>query len=109
MMREEWLRGGECNERHEANIEKGFHEASRMGEKYVRAKVKGQRVVLRCCMSRPRHHGLVVFALIAVLLAPQPGYAWGREGHRIVARIAARNLLQTTRCLLYTSPSPRDS
>jgi hypothetical protein len=39
----------------------------------------------------------VVLALIAVLLAPQPGYAWGREGHRIVARIAARNLLQTTR------------
>jgi hypothetical protein len=34
---------------------------------------------------------------MAVLLAPQPGYAWGREGHRIVARIAARNLLQATR------------
>src|SRR6185436_7460936 len=98
MMREEWLRRGECDERHEADSEKWFHEASRMGEKYVRAKVKGQRVVLRCCcMSRPRHHPLVVLALIAALLAPQPGYAWGREGHRIVARIAARNLWQATR------------
>src|SRR5678815_5013830 len=52
--------------------------------------------------ARPRHHPLIVFALIAVLLAPQPGYAWGREGHRIVARIAARNLLQTTRNKLRT-------
>ena len=40
---------------------------------------------------------MIVFASIAILLSPQPGVAWGREGHRIVARIAAKNLLQATR------------
>ncbi|HEY1308445.1 MAG TPA: S1/P1 nuclease [Vicinamibacterales bacterium] len=39
----------------------------------------------------------VVFTLIAALLVPQPSHAWGREGHRIVARIATKNVSQTTR------------
>lgn len=38
--------------------------------------------------------------MIALLLVPHPALAWGREGHRIVARIAAKNLLQTTRAKL---------
>jgi hypothetical protein len=47
---------------------------------------------------RPRPRRLiVVFALIASLAVPHVGLAWGKEGHRIVARIAAKNLLQTTR------------
>lgn len=40
---------------------------------------------------------IVIGALIASLAVPRVGLAWGKEGHRIVARIAARNLLQTTR------------
>jgi hypothetical protein len=42
--------------------------------------------------------GFVAFlVVVATLLTPRPGHAWGRQGHRIVARIAAKNLLQTTR------------
>src|SRR5215471_3458286 len=48
-------------------------------------------------MPPVRRHTTVVFALIGALLVPQPGQAWGREGHRIVARIATKNLSQTTR------------
>lgn len=40
---------------------------------------------------------VVVLGMLAALLAPGPCHAWGRQGHRIVARIAAKNLLQTTR------------
>jgi nuclease S1 len=35
--------------------------------------------------------------LVSVLVVPAPLHAWGKEGHRIVARIAAKNLTQTTR------------
>jgi nuclease S1 len=45
----------------------------------------------------PRRRTLLIAALIASLLVPHPGLAWGREGHRIVARIAAKNLSQTAR------------
>jgi hypothetical protein len=45
----------------------------------------------------PRGQTLLVAALIASLLVPHPALAWGREGHRIVARIAAKNLSQTAR------------
>ena len=48
-------------------------------------------------MSRFHRRALIVFALVSALLVPQLGRAWGREGHRIVARIAAKNLLQATR------------
>ncbi|HKE85733.1 MAG TPA: S1/P1 nuclease [Vicinamibacterales bacterium] len=48
-------------------------------------------------MSPSPRRAAVVFTLIAVLLVPQPGHAWGREGHRIVARIATKNLWQATR------------
>jgi hypothetical protein len=44
-----------------------------------------------------RRHAGVIVTLIAALLVPQPGQAWGREGHRIVARIATKNLWQATR------------
>lgn len=39
----------------------------------------------------------IVGVLIAVLLTAQSAAAWGREGHRVIARIAARNLNQTAR------------
>jgi hypothetical protein len=39
----------------------------------------------------------VIVAVIASLLVPNTGLAWGREGHRIVARIAEKNLLPATR------------
>lgn len=45
----------------------------------------------------PSRIRVVVFCVVAALLAPEPSHAWGRQGHRIVARIAAKNLLQTTR------------
>lgn len=50
-------------------------------------------------MSRmaPSRIRVVVFCVVAALLAPEPSHAWGRQGHRIVARIAARNLLPATR------------
>jgi hypothetical protein len=35
--------------------------------------------------------------LVSVLVMPTPLHAWGKEGHRIVARIAAKNLTQATR------------
>jgi hypothetical protein len=44
-----------------------------------------------------RRTAVAVCLVITPLLAPQPVHAWGREGHRIVARIAAKNLLQPTR------------
>jgi hypothetical protein len=44
-----------------------------------------------------RRVAVAVCLVITALLAPQPVHAWGREGHRIVARIAAKNLLQTAR------------
>jgi nuclease S1 len=47
-------------------------------------------------MQSPRRTVLIA-ALIASLLIPGHGLAWGREGHRIVARIAAKNLWQATR------------
>jgi len=40
---------------------------------------------------------VVIAAIIVTLLVPRTGLAWGKEGHRIVARIAAKNLLQATR------------
>jgi hypothetical protein len=50
---------------------------------------------------RPRAHlPIVLMALIASLAVPRVGLAWGKEGHRIVARIAAKNLVQTTRAKL---------
>jgi hypothetical protein len=48
-------------------------------------------------MRLSRVHTVAVFCMIAALLTPDPSHAWGSRGHRIVARIAARNLLQTTR------------
>jgi len=39
----------------------------------------------------------VIITGIASLLVPNTGLAWGREGHRIVARIAEKNLLPATR------------
>jgi hypothetical protein len=39
----------------------------------------------------------VIFVVVAALLVPEPCHAWGQQGHRIVARIATKNLLQTTR------------
>src|SRR5215831_16682465 len=39
----------------------------------------------------------IVGVLIAVLFTAQSAAAWGREGHRVIARIAARNLNQTAR------------
>ena len=39
----------------------------------------------------------IACVLAAILLVPQRGHAWGQQGHRIVARIAAKNLLQPTR------------
>jgi nuclease S1 len=47
-------------------------------------------------LPRPRRP-IVLVALIASLAVPRAGLAWGKEGHRIVARIAAKNLLQATR------------
>ena len=47
-------------------------------------------------MPSPRRTVLIAW-LIASLLIPGHGLAWGREGHRIVARIAAKNLWQATR------------
>lgn len=38
-----------------------------------------------------------VVVLLAVLLVPLPGRAWGASGHRIVARIAAKNLSPVAR------------
>jgi len=38
---------------------------------------------------RPRRP-IVLVALIASLTIPRVGLAWGKEGHRIVARIAAK-------------------
>jgi hypothetical protein len=49
-------------------------------------------------MPPSRCRSAVVFCVLVVtLLTPQPGHAWGRQGHRIVARIAAKNLLPATR------------
>lgn len=48
-------------------------------------------------MSRFRFRPFLLLFPALVLLQPAPAHAWGKEGHRIVARIAARNLLQTTR------------
>lgn len=42
----------------------------------------------------------IVIILLTALLAPQPGWAWGRQGHRIVARIAARSLSPEARVRL---------
>ena len=39
----------------------------------------------------------IAVLLFSVLLTAQYAAAWGREGHRVVARIAARNLNQTAR------------
>ena len=41
----------------------------------------------------------VVIACVAAVafLVPQPCHAWGQQGHRIVARIATKHLLQPTR------------
>ncbi len=47
-------------------------------------------------MLPSRVRAAVVFCIVG-LLTPEPSHAWGRQGHRIVARIAAKNLLQTTR------------
>jgi hypothetical protein len=47
------------------------------------------------CPSRIR--AAVVVCVVAVFLAPEPSHAWGRQGHRIVARVAAGNLLPATR------------
>ena len=64
------------------------------------------RAVFPCILSSVRaasgmppspRRAAVVVTLIAALFVPQPGHAWGREGHRIVARIATKNLWQTTR------------
>ena len=40
---------------------------------------------------------MIVSVLIGALVLPQPVLAWGQQGHRIVARIAAKRLLQSTR------------
>ena len=47
-------------------------------------------------MASPRR-AVLIAALVASLLIPGNGLAWGGEGHRIVARIAAKNLTQATR------------
>jgi hypothetical protein len=39
-------------------------------------------------------------AIVAVFLSAESGQAWGRQGHRIVARIAAKNLTPDTRAKL---------
>src|SRR4029453_2954032 len=39
----------------------------------------------------------IACVLAAVLAVPEPCHAWGQQGHRIVARIATKNLRQTTR------------
>lgn len=52
-------------------------------------------------MTRISRRTLVAAALLTTLvLAPQPGEAWGRQGHRIVARIAARALTADVRTKL---------
>jgi S1/P1 Nuclease len=43
-------------------------------------------------MPRSRSHVAVISFFVSVLLMPQTGHAWGRQGHRIVARVAAKNL-----------------
>jgi hypothetical protein len=42
----------------------------------------------------------IIVLLGAIVLFPSGSFSWGREGHRIVARIAARNLMPTTRLKL---------
>ena len=44
---------------------------------------------------RSRNRGLAV--ALAILLAASPGWSWGHDGHRLVAKIAARNLSPDTR------------
>ena len=39
----------------------------------------------------------IACVLAAVLAVPEPCHAWGQQGHRIVARIATKNLRHTTR------------
>src|SRR5262245_48450026 len=45
----------------------------------------------------PSRRTLLIVCLLASALVPEHVGAWGKEGHRIVARIAAKNLLQATR------------
>ena len=51
-----------------------------------------------------------LLAVLATALATLPAFGWGPEGHRIVARIAARNLTQKARMqvasLLLCDPDP---
>jgi hypothetical protein len=48
-------------------------------------------------MSLSRRDPVLIALVIVLLVIPQPGLAWGREGHRIVARVAEKNLLPATR------------
>ena len=48
-------------------------------------------------MSFAPRRPAIACVLAVALVVPEPCHAWGQQGHRIVARIAAKNLLQTTR------------